>query len=428
MRIAFVAPFGLRSKGTARARCLPLARSLAARRHTIALFVPPYDSPSDSGRRWEDGGVDVINVPLPRFAAELRALSHVCLAWRLLRAVRRWDPDVIHIFKPKGPSGVIGAVTWQMRSANGVIGHSALSHGCPVMIVVDADDWEGPGGWNDDPRTSYSCAERRFFAWQERYGLSHADAWTVTSGCLRDRAIECGADPKRVFVLPNGISASSAYLAAGAEVSREEDGGLSPATDNRPSAILYTRFAGVRAESVAAIWEKVRAALPEARLIVMGSGLAGEEELLRPLPGIDVVGWVDPRELPAILAAADVAIVPWTDTLSNRARHSVKVLELMRSGLPVIAYAVGELAATVGEAGILVEPGDEAGFACAVVALLRDRGRARELGDAARRRVLEQFTWERLVETALEAYGAAEASVGEGQNECGQSAKHRATH
>jgi glycosyltransferase involved in cell wall biosynthesis len=161
---------------------------------------------------------------------------------------------------------------------------------------------------------------------------------------------------------------------------------------------------------------------------VMGSGLAGEEELLRPLPGIDVFGWVDPSELPAILAAADVAIVPWTDTLSNRARHSVKVLELMRSGLPVIAYSVGELAATIGEAGILVEPGDQAGFACAVVALLRDRGRARELGDAARRRVLEQFTWERLVETATEAYGAAEASVGEGQNERGQSARHRATH
>ena len=40
MRIAFVAPFGLRAKGTTRARVLPLARELARRGHTVAVFVP----------------------------------------------------------------------------------------------------------------------------------------------------------------------------------------------------------------------------------------------------------------------------------------------------------------------------------------------------------------------------------------------------
>ena len=364
---------------------------------------------------------------LPRFAAGLRTLSHLRLAWRLLRAVRRWDPDLIHIFKPKGPSGLVGAVAWQMRLAIGVFGRRASSHCRRALIVVDEDDWEGPGGWNDDPRTSYSLMERRFFAWQERYGLSHADAWTVTSSCLRERAIEYGADPTRVFVLPNGISASSVPLVSGASISREVGGSLWYATENQPTALLYARFAGVRAERVAAIWAKVRTILPDARLTVLGRGLAGEEELLRPLPGIDVVGWVDPNVLPAMLAAADVAVVPWTDTPSNRARHSVKVLELMRSGLPVVAYAVGELASTVGEAGVLVEPGDEMGFARAVVALLRDRGRARRLGDAARKRVLEQFTWERLAETAAAAYQAA-ASAAEDQEGCAKSARRRATH
>ena len=52
----------------------------------------------------------------------------------------------------------------------------------PFAQVVDADDWEGPGGWNDDPRAGYSGAAQRVFAWQERFGLSHADAWTVMSG------------------------------------------------------------------------------------------------------------------------------------------------------------------------------------------------------------------------------------------------------
>ena len=59
MRIALLAPFGLRAKGTARARTLPLARGLARRGHSVAVFIPPYDSVEDAGRRWRDDGVEV---------------------------------------------------------------------------------------------------------------------------------------------------------------------------------------------------------------------------------------------------------------------------------------------------------------------------------------------------------------------------------
>ena len=185
MRIALVAPFGLRAKGTTRARVLPLARELARRGHTVAVFVPPYDSPEDSGRRWVDESVDVINLALPRLG-QGGAAWHLWLGWRLFHAVRAWQPDVAHVFKPKGPSGLAGALLWITRSKTKderrTTKESVIR---PSSLVVDSDDWEGAGGWNDDPRTGYSALQRRFFAWQERYGLSHADAWTVTSECLR---------------------------------------------------------------------------------------------------------------------------------------------------------------------------------------------------------------------------------------------------
>jgi glycosyltransferase involved in cell wall biosynthesis len=428
MRIAFVAPFGLRAKGTARARSLPLARSLAARGHAIALFIPPYDSPSDSGRRWKEGGVDVINISLPRFRAGLPVLVHGCLAWRLLRAVRHWDPDLVHIFKPKGPSGLVGAAIWLVRRRPGAGKDATLYHSCRPLIVVDADDWEGAGGWNDDVRTAYSHPLRCFFAWQERYGLTHADAWTVTSSCLRDRAVEFGADPERVFVLPNGIVASDIPFSARSCSERKASTLLGSDSGRQPSAVLYTRFAGVRVESVAAIWHTVRATVPEARLTVVGRGLAGEEEVLRSVPGVEVLGWVEPSELPSTLAAADLAVVPWADTPSNRARHSVKVLELMAAGLPIVAYAVGELISTVGDAGVLVPPGDEVGFAKAVAALLGDCSLAGRLGAMARRRALEQYTWEKLVETAVLAYDAAEMATGDFQGRGGKWEGHYATH
>jgi glycosyltransferase involved in cell wall biosynthesis len=416
VRIAFVAPFGLRAKGTTRARALPLARALARRGHTVALFIPPYDSPEDSGRRWTDDGVDVINVALPRrdpkgfgkpFGSEFH---HLRLAGRLLRAVCAWRPDVVHVFKPKGPSGLVGAVLWLMRRLRLSPRHGprTLCAGPVTLspchpVIVDSDDWEGPGGWNDDPRAGYSPLQRRFFAWQERYGLSHANAWTVASECLRDRAIGFGADPKRVFVLPNGVP----DWVLGIRYRHTQYPIL-----NTQSLLLYTRFAGIRVPDVVAIWRRVVEMAPEARLTVVGRGLAGEEAALAGLPGVEVAGWVEPEELPALFAKMTVAVIPWANTPANRARSSVKVRELMAAGLPMVAYAVGELPETLGEAGVLVPPGDEQGFAEAVVALLADPGRAAQLAAAARKRARAEFNWDRLAETALAAYAAAQRHGG----------------
>jgi len=263
---------------------------------------------------------------------------------------------------------------------------------------MDSDDWEGPGGWNDDPRTGYSAIQRRFFAWQERYGLLHAYAWTVTSECLRQRAIAFGANPECVFVVHNGIEMSNFPATSFQQ----------PASRNQlpASVILYTRFAGTRAADVAAIWARVRERVPNAALMVVGRGLGGEERDLAGMPGITVQGWIEPAELPGLLGRMSVAIVPWSDTPSNQARHSAKVLELMAAGLPIVAYAVGELPATLGEVGVLVPPGDADAFAAALAALLTDPDRGARLGTAARSRVQAHFTWEGLADVALAAYAA----------------------
>jgi glycosyltransferase involved in cell wall biosynthesis len=141
---------------------------------------------------------------------------------------------------------------------------------------------------------------------------------------------------------------------------------------------------------------------------VVGRGVGGEERELTGEPGIEVAGWVEPQSLPALFAGMQVAVVPWADTPSNRARHSAKVLELMAAGLPIVAYAVGELSVTLGETGVLVPPGDATAFAQAVTELLTDRKRGRQLGAAAQLRVRERFAWSHLADVALAAYATAQ--------------------
>ncbi len=380
MRIALLAPFGLRAKGTARARALPLARALARRGHPVALFVPPYDSVEDAGRRWRDDGVEVVNVMLP--AGVQSAPWHWQLGWRFYATAARWRPDVVHAFKPKGPSGLAATLFWARRQ------------GGRPRLVVDSDDWEGPGGWNDHPAAGYSEGQKRFFAWQENYGFSHADAWTVSSACLAERALGLGARAGHVYVLHNGVdTGEDAPLADAA-----------PVASGASDAVLYTRFAGVRPLEVIEIWRKVRELKPDARLIVVGRGGQGEEAQLLGVPGIDLAGWLEPDALPQVLGRSALAIAPWANTATNRARHSAKILELMQAGLPVVAYDVGEMAATLGDGGVLVQPGEAGAFAEAVAALLDDDERRRALGLAGRERVRTLFNWDTLAALALDAY------------------------
>jgi glycosyltransferase involved in cell wall biosynthesis len=359
---------------------LPLARALARRGHSAAVFIPPYDSIEDSGQRWRDIGVEVINVALPTGGQS--APWHWQLGWRLYSAAARWRPDVVHAFKPKGPSGLAATLFWTRRQ------------GSRPRLVVDADDWEGPGGWNDNPAAGYSEGQKRFFAWQEKYGLSHADAWTVTSACLAERAAGFGAPAARVHILHNGVEPASASPTETARV-----GG-------QPRVLLYTRFAGVRPADVSGIWSVVRETYDDAILTIIGKGALGEERELGDVPGVEVKGWLEPAEIQRCMRQAAVAVAPWANTAANRARHSAKILELMQSGLAIVAYAVGELTVTPGATGVLVSPGDGGGFAAAVVALLGEPARAASLGAAAEELVRARFTWDALATIAERAYGA----------------------
>ena len=124
---------------------------------------------------------------------------------------------------------------------------------------------------------------------------------------------------------------------------------------------------------------------------------------------IDYRGWVEPHAIPALLATADVALVPMDDTLINRARSSAKLLELMAAGLPIVAGRVGQVIEYIedGRSGLLVVPGDPAALARATLALLSDPALRERLGQGARARVAQHYTWDYLAQTAESAYQLA---------------------
>ncbi len=434
MNVVFVGPFALSPKSTMRVRALPIARELVRRGHRVTVLLPPWDNPADSGRSFEDSGVSVKNLTLPPHPRLLRptlvrraprndvpargaggdvttnADPHPgplppgrgdemptrwfpALGLRLLRETMALKPDLVHAFKPKGFSGGVA---------------QALLLRGRTPVVVDTDDWEGDGGGNDVG--GYPWWQRRLFAYQERWLLRRATAVTAASRTLVEMASALrGPHPDP---LPGG-EGSVVYVPNGPGTVPVA-GPTPPGGGLAPALLLVTRFVESSPERIATILKSVQKRVPQFTLLFVGAGMQGEEarfvhsvrELGIP---IEQAGWVPPEQLPMYFGRAGAAIFPMEDTLLNRAKCSVKLVDLMAAGVPVVAEAVGQNSEylTDRESGLLVQAGDFDAFAEATARLLKDQARARRLGEGARKRIAGEFRWERLVDRVEEAYATA---------------------
>lgn len=384
-----IGPFGLRPKGTMAVRALPLAKALAGRGHAVSMFLPPWSYPQDAGRKAEEERVRIENV-----AISPKAL----ISLRLVRKTLEWKPDVIHFFKPKAYSGLSAWLLWQLRKVGGI--HTKL--------ILDEDDWEGAGGWNEIE--NYNPLYKRFFAWQEKWGLNHCDAVTVASRALETIVRSLGRPDEQVYYLPYGLTPfATADRVAGQAVRRDLGIGVDPVV------LLYTRFFEFHVERIVQVFARVISLVPNARFLIVGKGLFGEEDELLKLTRernlterIVYVGWAKEGNLPGIFAAADVAIYPFDDTLVNRCKCAVKLGDLLSAGVPVIAESVGQSKEYIqnNETGVLVPAGSVEEFACATANLLRDDGLRGCIGRNASAHMAREYNWERWVKVAEQAYEA----------------------
>ncbi len=142
-------------------------------------------------------------------------------------------------------------------------------------------------------------------------------------------------------------------------------------------------------------FRRVADELPKARLIIVGRG----EGLAAVVREIDQLGLGDRvilagyrigEELAAAYRTLDVKVL----LAEGNDATCRAMLEAMACARPVSTYRFGAAAEVIipGVTGILVETGDVAGLAAALVQLLSDRQRCAQMGMAARTRVADVFT------------------------------------
>ena len=115
-------------------------------------------------------------------------------------------------------------------------------------------------------------------------------------------------------------------------------------------------------------------------------------------------GAVDEEVLPAYYHSCDVFCLP---SIYRSEAFGVSQLEAMACGKPVVSTALDTGVPYVnldGRTGLIVPPMDSAALAEALCSLLSDKVLAARLGNAARERVLTEFTAEQMAQSVLAVY------------------------
>ena len=114
---------------------------------------------------------------------------------------------------------------------------------------------------------------------------------------------------------------------------------------------------------------------------------------------VSFTGRVTQDELVEYYSRAEIAVVP-----SLYEGFGLPAAEAMACEVPVIVTSGGALPEVVGEAGILVPPGDADALATAIKQLLNNKQLQRQMGEVGRRRVESKFSWKQAAEAILEIY------------------------
>jgi len=277
--------------------------------------------------------------------------------WRLLAS---WRPDVVH--------------SWDWMSTLAALPLCRLL-GIPIVDATIRNGIVRPkGAW----QRRLSQATSAVVVANSRAGLA---AWGVDAG--RGRVVYNGFDPERL------VAAQTSRGAA------REDGPCTVVMTGR--MVAHKDFSSV----IAAARRLDRARPGGWRFLLLGDG--PDRPLLSAaagdLVGRGVVAFVDPGlEVLPYVGQADIGVL-----MSNEAVHregcSNAIMEYMSCGLPVVCSAGGGNPELVveGETGRLVPGADVPALAAALATLADEPETARRLGDAGRRRLVEEFSVERLV-------------------------------
>jgi glycosyltransferase involved in cell wall biosynthesis len=307
----------------------------------IDLATPPIERPRP--------GLTVVRLA----TSKLRFVG----TWRYMHNLRRWF----------AANRVDLAYVSMLKHDAFAVVDEGRKRGFPVVLRPEGAGATGDIAWQKWGRFGGEIAER----------CKKADAVVAISAAVRGELIAEGYDPAKVIDLPNGVPVPSEPWQP----------------HERSVAVFVGRLAKEKGlDAFVDAWPIVRRDRPEARLVLVGdgperAGLAAQVESLGLQGHVTFAGTsTDPS---SYLRAADLFVLP-----SREEGMSIALLEAMALGVPLVASAIPGNQYLVQDRvlGRLAPPDQPEALGRLILEQWADLDRAALMGQAARRRVAEEFS------------------------------------
>ena len=342
---------------------------------------------------------DGANAHVRQFVQNAVALGHEIWMWpgvahplakalpsnRLARTMKLREMDVLYVRLENDPAK---ACKWSVGATRKLIGRALH-----VWEFNTSPEYGLTRGWTQE-RVNGDIAEFKRLAPGCDLAVCVSEA---LSGYVRDRL-----GFKRAVTVPNG-SDPDLYT----------PNATPPARVSKGPNVFNVLWIG----SAYAAWHNFELLAGAARLLwergnpdnivfhLLGQGMTSMRDMP---PNVHYYGMEDYEKLPHWMAAMDVGLCLYKPGASDY-NSPLKVFDYMSSGLAVVSTAqpqVKELFETLAQTDLLVPPEDPAALAETLTRLARDRARVANVGAAARKLLIEKFTWRRAV---TDTFAAIEA-------------------
>jgi glycosyltransferase involved in cell wall biosynthesis len=324
---------------------------------------------------------------LHELGREVSPLDDLVALARMVQLVRRQKPDVVHTHMAK--AGTVGRLAARI---------------CGVPLVVHTYHGHVFHGY-------FSPLKTRVFLTIERALGMATNRLIVVGDGQRDEIASFGVAPRQKLVpIRLGLELGQFLDVERYRGELRAELGAGPET---PLIGIVARLVPIKAHEVFfTAAARVRAAIPDARFLVVGDGERRDElaTIVAQLgleQNVTWLGWR--RDMPRVYADLDVV------ALTSRNEGSpVSLIEALASARPVVSTAVGGVPEVVldNETGLTVPVGDTIALADAVQRLIKDRQLAQRLGKAGRHHVYPRYDSSRLVDDVKHLYLSELAAQG----------------
>jgi glycosyltransferase involved in cell wall biosynthesis len=292
---------------------------------------------------------------------------------------------------------------WRLRGA-GVDLHHGLHYTMPertrlpvVVTVHDCTYFDHPE-WHEP-------AKARFFRRAIEVAAERAGAVVCVSEATAERFVELCRPRAPVVVAPHGIDHyrfSPSEPAEGSDAAHLTRLGLDP---GRPMVVFVGTLEPRKGvASLLEAFDQVAERFGDAQLVLVGQRGWGERDLLAASghrERVVVTGYVPDEAIPALLRSAAVVAYPSLDE-----GFGLPAFEALACGAPVVTTSGTPMGDALGDAALLVAPGDAAALAEALLSVLGGDPEQAE----RRRRGLDRvapLTWDKSASRHVDAYRIA---------------------